>query len=185
MGFTRADAGLLLGLTGFLMGGAACFLAFKASQTAAGFESTLETDGTNIDTLLNETKAQRESVAGANKRVSALTHDVTAEFGDVGEAWLRAALALCDQGRREGIEMLIELADPKRRTLRRWASVQAAAHRLNDIAGQRIYAEEEKGDPETTVLAAAESAAPEFRKWWDRVKKSIRFDAASRTWIAD
>lgn len=182
MAITRSDVALLLGLSGFLLGGAAFYLSFRASNTVSGFASTIDQDGQTLDTLLNEARARNEVLAAANMRISALRDEMRLEIGDAGEALLRAANGLCAEGRPEGIEILIELADLKGRDVRRWTTAQAAGRRLNEISGKELWQEGPKSDPESAALAGSLRSAPGIRAWWDSVRKRIRFDAASGTW---
>lgn len=73
---TRGDVGLVLGLCGFLLGGAGSYFGFRAQSRAEAVESTSAHDGEMIATLAEKVDGLRQDVKAANQRISALAGEL-------------------------------------------------------------------------------------------------------------
>ena len=70
---TRNDVGMVLGLCGFLLGGAGAYFGFFAQRTAQDVEGVLHSDGEMIEGLGAKLSELQADVRAANQRLSVLT----------------------------------------------------------------------------------------------------------------
>lgn len=184
-GVTRGDIGMVLGLAGFLLGGIAFYFGFRTNQRLTEADAALEFDRETIEQLVNDKTQLQRDVQEANKRAAATTvHSDAVEAFELRDA-LRCGMALADLGRREGIDILGDVALRDASALDDAVTARFfAALKLNEIAGRELV----RGDRSLDVkarAAALTAASAAIRTWWATAKDTIRYDAATGRWTND
>lgn len=76
MPVTRDDVGLVLGVTGILLGGVACYLAFDSNLKVKGLRGESDADGDTIEQLVDEKTELQKGLGETRESVEGLRNEM-------------------------------------------------------------------------------------------------------------